>query len=524
MVKAPTKAELQQLRLKKEQVAAKKKELVEGLPFLYGHKWYEWQRSFFQTTNRMALLTAANQIGKSTVLQWRHIHRNTCPKLWPELWPKSPRPKQVWYLYPDQAIVNNEFRLKWMDWMPRGRFKDDPVFGWKLEASRNEREIHGIRWNTGVETHFKTYSQDVHSLQAGTVWAIDCDEELPEELWDELDQRLSDPEGHFASVFTATRNQVMWKRAMEGVGEAELFPDAWKRQVSKYDCLVFDDGTPGRYTREQVEAQEKRCRTRNEALRRIYGKFVTEEGLKFPAFAAEKHVISHRRLPDGWKIYGGVDIGSGGGSGHPAAIVFVAVSPDHRLGYVFKVWRGDDVQTTAGDVLDIYLKLRGSMPVVQAAYDWQAKDFSIISTRAGEPFIKAEKGHDIGESTVNTLFKGGMLYILDDDEEAEKKEAQKLITELSMLMKDTPKTRAKDDLCDALRYCVTQIPWDWSALVGAPSDDEIAEKNKDRPLTEKELLALEIEERRGAFKRKEPEGWSELTDEFDFWNDLYGNN
>lgn len=518
MTLKPSKAELAALEMKKAQVVSRKQELLQGLPHLYGHKWYEWQWDFFNTLLRIALLTAANQIGKSTVLQWRHIERATNPKLWPTLWPKAPKPKQFWYLYPTQDIVDTEFRLKWLDWMPQGRFKNDPQYGWKLEATRNGREIHGISWNSGPETHFKTYTQDVHALQAGTVWGIDCDEELPEELWDELVQRLSDPEGYFASVFTATRNQVMWKRAMEGKGEAELFVDAWKRQISKYDCLFFKDGTPGRYTLEKIQAEEKMCRSQNEVLRRIYGRFVTEEGLKYPSFAAEKHVIKPREIPKDWKIYSAVDVGSGSGGAHPTAIVFVAVSPDHRLGYVFKVWRGDNIETAAGDVLDKYRDLRGQMQVTQQCYDWASKEFGIISQRAGEPFVKAEKGHDLGEQTINTLFKQGMLYIFESGD------GPKLVTELSMLMRDTKKQKAKDDLCDALRYCVVQIPWDWTAIGNEPTEGQLEAQEREKPiLTPREELAKQIEERRGkVLKEAEPNGWTDLLDDFEEFNELAG--
>ena len=45
---------------------------------------------------------------------------------------------------------------------------------------------------------------------------------------------------------------MMWWQALEGKGESEKFPNAFKLQVSKYDCLTFDDGTPGLYTEEGI--------------------------------------------------------------------------------------------------------------------------------------------------------------------------------------------------------------------------------------------------------------------------------
>ena len=506
------------LERKKAELEAKKRELKEGLPHLYGHKWYAWQRQFFESRNKMTLLTAANQIGKSTVQIWKMIHWCTAKSLWLELWPDS-TPNLCWYLYPNTDTVSQEWRLKWKQWMPSGKFKDHPQYGWKVDAKRDESEVYSIRWNSGIEMHFKTYSQNVMDLQAGTVAYIAADEELPSELWGELDQRLSDTKGYFSSVFTATRGQQMWHRAMESKGSEELFPEAWKLQVSKYDCLTFDDGSPGRYTVEQIKAQEQRCTSKAQVLVRIYGKFASEDGLKYPTFDASRHYTKAIPVPHDWKLYGGVDVGSGGEKGHPAAIVFVAVSPDGRSGYVVDAWRGDGIETTAGDILEKFIEMRRNRPVNIQAYDWASKEFGMIATRAGEPFVQAKKGHELGESVINTLFKNDMLHLFDTDE------IQKLGVELSSLRRDTDKTKAHDDLVDAMRYCLTQIPWDWSCLTGGLTDEQIEEKYKPRPLTKEELLEIEFNERRGIYKRgqRPDEGWQEFDEECDFWNSEYGN-
>ena len=52
------------LEAKKTELELKKakKKMEADLPHLYGHKFYKWQRQFVDSTNRMNLLTAANQI------------------------------------------------------------------------------------------------------------------------------------------------------------------------------------------------------------------------------------------------------------------------------------------------------------------------------------------------------------------------------------------------------------------------------------------------------------------------------
>lgn len=362
-----------------------------------------------------------------------------------------------------------------------------------------------VVYNLTVEKDHTYFSQglQVHN----------CDEELPEELWDEIIQRISGTKGYYSSVFTATRNQQMWLRAMEGKGHNELFPDAFKQQISKYDCLTFDDGSSGLYTEEQIENEIANCRNQAQKDRRIFGKFASEEGRLYWAFDPTRHYMKPQPIPEDWDIYSGTDIGSGLKS-HPAAIIFIAVRPDYQLAWVFKGRRFDDMQTTAGDILREYRKLRGSLKPTLQCYDWQAKDFSIIAERDGEAFMKAEKSQDLGQETINTLFQHNMMYIFDDDPEL-----AKLGSELLTVMKDTPKPKAKDDACDALRFASTLVPWNWIEIKGNP------EKKKEKPKgppTPEELLQKELEERRNRFHSPPPtEGWGDLQDEIDYWNEQY---
>jgi hypothetical protein len=93
-------------------------------------------------------------------------------------------------------------------------------------------------------------------------------------------------------------------------------------------------------------------------------------------------------------------------------------------------------------------------------------------------------------------------------------ELRKLATELSTLKKETPKTKAKDDFADALRYAVTQIPWDWSASHGRAAEESKAEEK----LTP---MQAEIADRRKRFSDNAQEQ-ARIEDEFSEWNDAYG--
>ena len=336
-----------------------------------------------------------------------------------------------------------------------------------------------------------------------------CDEELPIDLFDELIFRLTATDGYFSMVFTATRGQDEWRRAMEpGEHEIEFLPEAFKMTVSMYDCMQYEDGSPSPWTRERILEKEMRCSSHNEILKRIHGKFILDEGaLKYESFDHKRHIKDKHPLPKGWNIYVGIDIGSGGAKGHPSAICYLAVNPTFTEGRIFAGWRGDKIITTAGDVVEKNIELKKKLNIrpTRQLYDWGSKDFFTIASRMGEAFEPAEKNHAFGEDLINTLFKNDMLFIYRDDE------LVKLTIELGSIRKDANKKHAKDDFIDAMRYAASKVPWDFTNL---------GKKYEDQPVPEAELTPEE------ASKRKRLEYWEgesqRIADEFAEWNDLYG--
>lgn len=495
-------------KLEKARLLEAKLKLQIELPHLYGWKWYKWAREFFESRNHYNFLVAANQISKSSTQIRKCIHWATAVDLWPGLW--ATQPLQFWYLYPSKEVATIEFYKKWVpQFLPRGEMKAHPVYGWREE--KKDKYISALHFNSGVSVYFKTYGQDVQELQTGTVDAIFCDEELVEELYSELNMRIQAVEGYFHMVFTATLGQEFWRETMEERGtKFERFPDSFKQQVSMYDCLFYEDGTRSHWTEERIQRIKNSCKSDAEIQKRVYGRFILIEGRKYPAFDKKRHMGLKAPLDPTWHVYVAVDPG-GGGDAHPAAICFVALSPDCKRGRVFRGWRGDGGMTTTSDVYLKYLELKGGLDPVGKFYDYASKDFAIIQSRSGDNFQQADKSHERGEQIIGVLFKSGMLTIDSGDPELEK-----LANELSNLRVNTPKTKAKDDFCDALRYCVVKMPWDWSAIPGIalPGDTEPRapgmgdEERERRGLTSED----EFDELMGAFS---------VQEELDSINELY---
>lgn len=513
----PTEAsylKMQELKLQEDRLARR-----EGLPHLYGLPWYSWQWNFFVSKNRMNLLTAANQIGKSTGQIRKCIDWATDKKKWPELWPKS-TPRQFWYFYPSSDLATEEFETKWVpEFLPRGKFKDDPVYGWKEEYGVQDK-IKLIRFNSGITVYFKTYEQKIKNLQASSVHAVFADEEMPEDFYPEVDARLSGAtiQGYFNMVFTATLGQEFWRLAMEPKGsEKEKFPQAFKQQISLYDCMTYKNGTPGPWSEEMINDRIHKCKDDNEVQRRVYGRFVAKSGRVYTPYNPTQHLIEPRPVGHDWHFYAGIDHGSGG-SAHPAAVCVIAVRPDYQLGYVYRFWRGDDVTTTAGDVLEKWKEMTLGLSIIQTWYDWEAKDIKTIAERQSENVEIADKSHERGEGVLNTLFKSGMLYIFDDKEG----EGAKLSGEFIGLRHGTPKTKAKDDGIDSVRYACVKIPWDFTIIAKELTDaDKEKLLMKAAPLTQKELDEEELRYRRGEIKKND-DPWAEYNQEFDDWNEMYG--
>jgi phage terminase large subunit-like protein len=487
-----------QSKLERIRLLEREKEIKDNLPHLYGWPWYKWAHEFFDSTARECFLCAANQISKSSTQIRKCIDWATDQKKWKGRFKR--RPLVFWYLYPTKEVATIEFEKKWVpEFLPRGSLKDDPYWGWKEEY--NGKFIWAIHFNSGVSVYFKTYGTDVQNLQTGTVDAIFCDEELPEDLYDELTQRRSATEGYFSMVFTATLGQEFWREVIEEKGSHERFPDAVKWQISKYDCMFYEDGTPSDWTEERITREKNQCKNDAEIQRRIYGKFVVDEDLKYPSFQPARNVKPYHHIPRDWHVFVGVDMGSGGKKNHPAAIVFTGVSPDFKKGRIFKGWRGDGVETTAADVFRMYQDMRQGINVTCVYYDYSAKDLGLISAANGEPFIPADKAHETGERVLNVLFKNELLAIYDLPE------LTPLVRELVSLKSSTAKTKAKDDFIDAARYSVVSVAWDWTIIGG---------KQEVRSLPKQ----TEEQRRRGELSAEESEAIL-VNQDFEEWNELY---
>lgn len=374
------------------------------------------------------------------------------------------------YLYPDGRTGTTEFHEKWEKvYLPKGEMKKHPVWGWKVEFDRSTKHVEAIRFNSGVTILWRYYTQKPSSMQAISIDFVGGDEEIPLGHWDELMVRTSAKaglgSGLVATVFTATLGQPFLFDTMERQGhDDEKFPEAFKRQVSLYDCLYYVDGTPSQvFTKKRIEEDIiPMYSTENEIKRRVYGRFVKDSGLLYGDFSGTLNVEPYdKSMIEGWQVYAGIDYGSGGASGHPSSIAFVAVDAIFFTARVMFVWKSEKapngyIRTTQADLLKKFEELKKTLNVEPHSYfDWHAVDLGILALRDGISMLPANKNYDHGVGLLNSLFKSQQLKVFTGEGSGD---TSHLVQELETVNSETPKKNRKDDCADALRYALSSCP------------------------------------------------------------------
>ncbi|WP_417353617.1 hypothetical protein [Flavobacterium alkalisoli] len=498
-----------QLLERKKQLEAREK-LIKYLPHKYAYKLYHFQQEFIEATEKYCFATCANQIGKSTAQHLKWVTMSTDTELRDKLWPVR-KPSLFMFLYPDRKTILREWKTKILPYvMPQGPYKDHPIYGW--EAEMDGKWLNAIHWNSGTTTNFATYNQDVHSLQSSSPNVIFCDEELAWHLFPELNLRLASPFlgfTQFNMVATPTKGQVEVKDIMDG--RAMNGPQTRIIRASMYDCIKYADGSPSPWTEEKIKAIEATLTPKQIELR-VHGQFIMADGLKYPTWDRNKHIIPYRTLPKNWQYVAGIDYGSGNGTseGHPSAISIIAHNPDYSKFVNVMMWRGDGIDTTCEDVILQYISMTRKLdrPVSRAFYDWASKDLHTHAIRLGLSVEKANKDSAHGESTFNALLKNDSFHVMqkEDDEHPEK-----LAREMEGLTQDAPKRKAKDDLIDSNKYILSSLPVKLNIKV---HEDYVPPKAK------------LIKNSRTIYD-DDPDLFGDLTDELeeeiDEWNEFYGN-
>ena len=119
----------------------------------------------------------------------------------------------------------------------------------------------------------------------------------------------------------------------------------------------------------------------------LYGETTSVEGVAFPDFIKQKHVIEPFEIPSGWKKYTGCDYGRGDG----AANVWIAIDPATQDAYCYREFvanmKQHKVKLSASEFAADCLETEGNSEYVQ----WRIIDGSLYDKRgSSEPSLYDE--------------------------------------------------------------------------------------------------------------------------------------
>ncbi len=139
--------------------------------------------------------------------------------------------------------------------------------------------------------------------------------------WINVQGRLSMTKGK--AIMTTTPYAVNWIYK-------EVF-QRWKQGDPNYDVITWASVDNPAFPKDEFE-RAKATMSKPMFERRYLGLFTRLEGLVYPEFDEESHLVDPFDIPDGWVHFGGMDFGKS----NPNAILCIAENPETKIFYVYR--------------------------------------------------------------------------------------------------------------------------------------------------------------------------------------------
>ena len=246
----------------------------------------------------------------------------------------------------------------------------------------------------------------VEGMDVRAAWIDECGK-IKGEGWINIQGRLSVARGR--CILTSTPYAVNWfqKEILNKARFIYQFDDKGnctikenKERDADIEVVTWPSiGNPS-FPKEEFERMQRELPP---AIfnRRYRGYFTRLEGLVYPEFDEELHVVDPFLIPDKWLRFGGLDFGKT----NPNAIVCIALDPDTKTFYVYKEFYGSE---TLLKTISIFLDNE------QLAYvlaDTQAAQLILeLNQFYGNRNIKpADKTKDTGIARIRGLLQEGRI-------------------------------------------------------------------------------------------------------------------
>lgn len=300
-------------------------------------RWTPPQHEFLACDAPRKLLRAGNQIGKTWAGLAEVIYRalGTHPYL-----KTRPPPVEIWVVcttWPQSVGVMKKF---W-ELVPKDAVRSpqsfDPRYGFGKDNP-------AVVFRNGSIVRFRTTNQGAEALAGATIDFVLIDEPTDEDIYRELDRRLTRTAGALALTLTPVNRPTEYLRALTESGcvadlHHRMTPDAFVPLGSR-GPLTLPDGTP--LDAAWIAAQRKLVLPRYEPVV-IDGEWECRVGeAVFPAFDRRSHVKDVRAA--GYRLHVGWDHGEGD---YREVAVLVGVDCDgpHPRVAVLAEYAGDGLST-----------------------------------------------------------------------------------------------------------------------------------------------------------------------------------
>ena len=229
----------------------------------------------------------------------------------------------------------------------------------------------------------------IEGMDALAAWADEVGK-MKSGAWINIQGRLSVHQG--PCILTTTPYAMNW-----------FYSDIVKMANSgdkDYEVITWASSDNPAFPKEEFERARK---TLPKAIfeRRYLGKWTRLEGLVYPEFDEEEHIVEPFPIPDNWLRFGGMDFGYN----NPNAILSIAEDPDSHVFYVFdEFYHSETLLKTLAE----YIKTKNLSYILA---DTQSSQLIVeLQKFYGCTNVKeAEKTISIGTERVRSLLAEGRL-------------------------------------------------------------------------------------------------------------------
>lgn len=168
----------------------------------------------------------------------------------------------------------------------------------------------------------------------------------------------------------------------------------WKEGNPDYDVIQWGSGENPAFPQDELE--KAKAELPKELFERRYmGKFTRLEGLAYPEFDEDEHVVKPFQIPNKGLVFAGADFGYN----NPNAIVYIWEDPEKKIYYVFKEFYKAKVL-----LKDIAYSIQSMQPSYVLADTQAAQNIAELKRFHGVRCIRsADKVKDIGIERIRTL-------------------------------------------------------------------------------------------------------------------------